>query len=315
MEPLISIIIPVYNVDFYLTRCLKSVINQTYKNLEIIIVDDESEDDSLSICNEFKNKDSRIKVISIKHGGLSKARNTGLDIAKGDYIGFVDSDDCIDKDMFKKLYETLVNNGADISVCNFYRFYENGFLEHDFKATEDLIVLDRNDAIAYLLDDKILRNYVWTKLYSRHLFDGLRFPEGKTYEDIFIALKIFEKINKLAYINDGLYYYYIRSGSIVSSKKEENIKDGLEETYRRYKYVKETYYPKYKEYNITSMIERIVYCAYEISEESNLLKDHSFILKELDEDISTSSKDIISRSCRPHFFDYYCKLSASIEKN
>lgn len=313
MEPLISIIIPVYNVESYLPRCLDSIINQSYKNLEIILINDASTDNSLSICNEYKNKDDRIQLISIEHGGLSKARNTGLDIAKGEYIGFVDSDDYIDKDMYKSLYKALANNGADMSVCTFYRDYPDGTKEYDFLETRDTIIFNKDEAIENILIDKTLRNYVWTKLYSAHLFNDLRFPEGKNYEDIFISIKLLEKINKLIYINKFLYYYVIREGSIDSSKKVGNIKDAIEETYRRYKYIKENYYPKLREYNITSMVERIVFSNSELKDKT-VLNDYSYIFKDLDEDINSSNKEIIRECCISNFLDYYFEISSLIEK-
>ncbi len=312
MEPLISIIVPVYNVEEYLPRCLDSIINQSYKNLEIILINDESTDNSLSICKEFKKKDKRIKLISIKHGGLSKARNTGLDVAKGEYIGFVDSDDFIEEDMYKSLYEAIVKSGAQISVCTFYRYHPD-VLEYDFLESRDEIVFDKEEAIENVLIDKTLRNYVWTKLYSAYIFDDLRFPEGKNFEDIFISIKILEKIDKLIYINKFLYYYVIREGSIDSSKKVENIKDAIEETYRRYKYIKENY-EKYKEYNIAAMIVRLVYCYLDLNQDISLLNEYNYIFSELDKDISSSDIELIKSSCVNNFYNYYCDISSYIEK-
>ena len=312
MEPLISIIVPVYNVETYISKCLDSIINQTYKNLEIILINDESTDNSLSICNEYKNKDDRIKVISIKHGGLSKARNTGLDIAKGDYIGFVDSDDYINEDMYKSLYDALVSSGSDISVCSFYR-HEQGNFECDFNVDEDIITFDRENAIKNILIDKILRNYVWTKLYPAYVFDDLRFPEGKNFEDIFISIKILEKINKLIFINKNLYNYVIRDGSIDSCKSPDNIKDAIEETYRRYKYIKEKYHNKYKEYNITAMIVRLVYAFSELHDDLDVFSEYSYIIKELDEDLNNSDKELIKNSCVADHFEKYCNLSNLIK--
>jgi glycosyltransferase involved in cell wall biosynthesis len=312
LEPLISIIVPVYNVEEYLPRCLDSIINQSYKNLEIILINDESTDNSLSICKEFKKKDKRIKLISIKHGGLSKARNTGLDVAKGEYIGFVDSDDFIEEDMYKSLYEAIVKSGAQISVCTFYRYHPD-VLEYDFLESRDEIVFDKEEAIENVLIDKTLRNYVWTKLYSAYIFDDLRFPEGKNFEDIFISIKILEKIDKLIYINKFLYYYVIREGSIDSSKKVENIKDAIEETYRRYKYIKENY-EKYKEYNIAAMIVRLVYCYLDLNQDISLLNEYNYIFSELDKDISSSDIELIKSSCVNNFYNYYCDISSYIEK-
>ena len=154
---LISIIIPVYNVEQYLSRCIDSVINQTYKNLEIILIDDGSTDDSGEICDEYALKDNRIKVMHKQNGGVSSARNEGLDISKGNYIGFIDSDDFIEKDMYEFLYDLLTKNNCDISCCNKFIFKDNKFIAS--KSFPKGNVLSFNE----VLNDSKHDFYIWNK--------------------------------------------------------------------------------------------------------------------------------------------------------
>lgn len=175
-SPLISIIIPVYNVAPFLSQCIQSVLDQTYTHLEVIIVDDGSTDESPAICDKFAKLDTRIKVIHKKNGGQSDARNAGLDIASGDLIGFVDSDDWIENDMYETLYNLLSKYQADISACAHYIEYGTK-IKAAFESKE-IITFNHKDAMMALIKDKIIRNYVWEKLYKRELFNNLRFPMG-----------------------------------------------------------------------------------------------------------------------------------------
>jgi len=182
MSDLISIIIPVYNVEKYLERCVKSVINQTYKNLEIILVDDGAKDNSGKMCDELSKLDSRIKVIHKENGGLSDARNFGLKIATGDYIGFVDSDDYIADDMYETLYHTIKNNNADISIVSFYEMYKEKVI--GVRDSGNLEILSKQEAMKELLIDTKIQSYAWNKLFKKELFNDLKFPTGKNFEDI-----------------------------------------------------------------------------------------------------------------------------------
>ena len=196
MSDLISIIIPVYNVEKYLERCVKSVINQTYKNLEIILVDDGAKDNSGKMCDELSKLDSRIKVIHKENGGLSDARNFGLKIATGDYIGFVDSDDYIADDMYETLYYTIKNNNADISIVSFYEMYKEKVI--GVRDSGNLEILSKQEAMKELLIDTKIQSYAWNKLFKKELFNDLKFPTGKNFEDIATTLLLFEKCDKVA---------------------------------------------------------------------------------------------------------------------
>lgn len=214
----ISIIVPVYNVEKYLENCIQSILNQTFNDYELILVDDGSTDKSGEICDKYKKMDSRIKVIHKNNGGLSSARNAGLDIACGKYIGFVDSDDSIHPRMYEILYDLIKKHKVDISCCN----YKNTYTlcteyNTDIEQTE-VIEMDNIQAINNLYDKEIGVRLVvaWNKLYSKHLFDDTRYEVGRIHEDEFIAHRILYKCKKIAYTNDELYYYLQREGSIMS---------------------------------------------------------------------------------------------------
>ncbi len=235
--PLISIIIPVYNVEAYLRECVDSVLAQTYSDLEIILVDDGSTDGSAAICDEYATRDPRVRVIHKANGGLSDARNVGLDAATGDYIGFVDSDDWCEQRMFELLMQEAQAYDADIVVCAYYSFEtdpvtteENMWISGPRRRYE----LTTRDAMVMLLKDKEIQNYVWNKLYRAELWDGVRFPVGQKFEDINTAYKVFEKAERVAVIPYGLYYYRMRTDSIVKSGILANEIDCVDANMQRY---------------------------------------------------------------------------------
>ena len=209
---LISVIVPVYNVEKYLEKCVDSIINQTYKNLEIILVDDGATDNSGKMCDEFAKKDSRIKVIHKENGGLSDARNFGLDVATGKYIQFIDSDDYIDEDMLELLYNNIKKYNAEISMCSHYILTEE---ECTAEGTNTLDIYNRVDILKEVLLDEKVRSYAWNKLFLRDLFKEIRFPKGRVFEDVLTIPKIFEKANTVVLDDVSKYYYRQRKGSIL----------------------------------------------------------------------------------------------------
>ena len=220
MKDLISIIIPVYNVSNYLDKCLESICNQTYQNIEIITVNDGSKDDSLNILKKWKKKDSRITIIDKENGGLSSARNAGIEKATGKYIMFIDSDDFADKKFIEILYTNLKKYNKKISICNRYYYYEDGKKYLRFKDNNSIINMDLEEAFLNLLNFINFDMSAWAKLYARELFNDIRFPEKKLSEDYYIMYKLFDKTDGVVYTSKPLLYYLQqRKGSITRNNK------------------------------------------------------------------------------------------------
>lgn len=210
MDDLISIIIPVYKAEPYLKKCVDSIINQTYTNLEIILVDDGSPDGCPQICDEYAAKDNRIKVIHKENGGVSKARNAALDIATGKYIGFIDSDDWAEPKMFEVLYDVLSLSNADISIIS---YTTNDTVSGD-EAPCEVQILSPLEARIEMHKGNKFGGYMWTKLVKRELFEGIRFPENITiYEDLAFSGSLFERCQKVAYMPYKGYHYIQRETS------------------------------------------------------------------------------------------------------
>lgn len=238
---LITVVIPVYNVENYVYDCIQSVINQTYKNLEIIVVNDGSTDNSGDICDELAKSDNRVKVIHKKNGGLSSARNIGIDNANGTYIVFVDSDDTIDCSMIEKLLNICCNNCADIAICNRYYVYDDGKKKLRYPKNKYDLIMNSEEAIKELNSFRYFDMSAWGKIYSINLFREIRFPIGKLSEDYFIMYKLFDSATRIVCNFEPLYYYYQRKGSI--SKKAELHYDFVQAAYEQMRYV-ERKYPK-----------------------------------------------------------------------
>lgn len=226
---LITIVIPVYNVKKYIERCIKSVINQTYKNIEIILVDDGSTDESGDICDEYAKKDNRIKVIHKKNGGLSDARNFGIDAANGKYISFVDSDDFVTNNYVEVLYNLIKNNDSDISVCIWKNIFEDNKTKKSyFTLFHREITATNLVMLQHMLYQKLFDTSACAKLYDISLFDNIRFPKGKLYEDLATTYKLFLKSKTISYSNDEIYYYFVRNNSITQSEFKEKDMDLIE---------------------------------------------------------------------------------------
>lgn len=219
MGKLLSVIIPIYNVEPYLDRCMESIVNQTYKNLEIIMVDDGSPDNCPELCEVWSKKDNRIKVVHKENGGLSDARNVGISVATGEYIAFVDSDDFVDLDMYRYMIDALEKNDADISTCGRYS-YRNGEVSQKHIAANE-IVLTPIQAIDELLRGGLIEEAAWDKIYKKKLFDGIVFPVGEINEDLPIMPLLFEKANKIVCTGKALYYYCDNLGSITHEAYNE----------------------------------------------------------------------------------------------
>ncbi len=223
-QDVISLIVPVYNMEKYLDRCMNSIEKQTYQNLEIILVDDGSTDASPQMCDDYAAKNERIKVVHKANGGLSDARNAGLAVATGSYIGYVDSDDWIEPDMYQRMYEACVTHDADVAVCRYASVYPEQTIK---EGSDRVYVFSRDELVEkYIVDDDsiIIYNSVWSKLFRRSIVEGEFFPVGHNSEDIMYTTKSFCKARRGVYIDRCLYnYVQSREGSIMNTNRTERM--------------------------------------------------------------------------------------------
>ena len=288
-KSLISIVIPIYNVDKYLKKCIESVLNQTYSNLEIILVDDGSPDNCPQICDEYRKKDSRIKVIHKENGGLSDARNVGIDHAKGEYITFIDSDDYVANDYIEYLYNLIVKYGVDISCCSHLVVYNNGQyhgIDENFDESFDKIMFFQKMLYAKKCDVT-----AWAKLYKKDLFNDIRYPKGKIFEDIDTTYKLIDKVKKVACGYSAKYYYMIRKSSITTNGFQDKHYYMIDATLNMCDYLKK--YPELENgctrricYAYISTMNRMINSNYDINS-----------IKELRKKILSHSKLVIDNNC------------------
>lgn len=214
--PLLSVVVPVYNASNILARCIDSILDNTYQNLEVILVDDGSKDDSGKICDEYAQKDCRIRVFHQKNHGQGMARNTGLDMAKGDYITFVDDDDYIESRMYEKLIECALTNDTAITGCSRITEYEDGRSINNFDDRQEGIISGRSCVLDILLQNKHAWGAMWDKIYKAELFEGVRFPDA-SLEDYVVVLQLYYQTEKIYFCADPMYHYSFYQGS--TSKK------------------------------------------------------------------------------------------------
>ncbi len=221
---LISVIVPVYNVEPFLDRCMQSILRQTYRNLEIILVDDGSTDASAQLCDDYARKDGRVKVLHKTNGGLSDARNAGLELASGAYIGYVDSDDWIEPDMYEQMHRACVENNARIAVCRYFNEYRD---RTESGGSGSVVPLSREELLKIYIgghDSYIIYNSVWSKLFARELVQGMVFPKGRNSEDILYTTRAFCKADRAVYLDSSFYHYVIdREGSIMNAAGAERM--------------------------------------------------------------------------------------------
>lgn len=224
--PKLSIIVPVYRVEQFLDKCVTSILKQTFTDFELILVDDGSPDRCGEMCDEYAVKDKRIKVIHKKNGGLSDARNVGIDSAVGSYLGFVDSDDYIAEDMYEVMIKNLEGHEADISVCGMYDCYGDKILRQNVAL--GTFEFNREQAVDWFLGSNGAGLFVCNKIYKREIFKDVRFPVGKLYEDAFIFIDLFLKSEKVIVCTEPKYYYTRRDGSTTMSKFNKRYYDVVE---------------------------------------------------------------------------------------
>lgn len=231
MNDLISVIVPVYKVEPYLDKCISSIVNQTYKNLEVILVDDGSPDNCPSMCDAWAEKDSRIRVIHKTNGGLSDARNAGLAVATGSLISFIDSDDWIEPEFFVCLFEAMAECNADVAECATQFVDENGRTLRTRKvATENI---GRLAALRRLVLEDGVYQTVWDKLYRREIIQDILFEVGKYNEDEFWTDQVLMRANSIAFVSTPLYNYLQRGGSIIGTGYNMRRLDGLDARFQR----------------------------------------------------------------------------------
>ncbi|HBI93586.1 MAG TPA: glycosyl transferase family 2 [Terrisporobacter glycolicus] len=210
----VSIIIPIYNVEKYLCKCIESILAQTHKNLELILVDDGSPDNSPKICDEYAQKDDRVIVIHKPNGGVSSARNAGLDRASGEYIGFIDPDDYIRSDMYELMVDELERNNVNMAICGYDYITENGKVERPYNIRGNELLTQKQFMTMQFDMPPTVRHGVVNKLFTTSTFNGIRFPEGlHSSEDVYVLTECAKKINKVVFIHQPLYKNLMRNGS------------------------------------------------------------------------------------------------------
>lgn len=244
MDDLISVVVPIYNVEPYLRTCVDSIIHQTYKNLEIILVASESTDNSVAIAEEYATNDPRIFVIYRPKLGLSDGRNAGINVAKGKYICFVDSDDYIAPAYVTTLHSLCTEYNADIAQCSFQRFYSENVTKPETYSEKRVMVFDGISMCENLYNSYGYYSTVaWTKLYKTSLFATIRYPVGELYEDTSTTYKLFYAADRVVMIPEKLYHYRMRDGSIMHTSWSEKNLIGLKVMEDRLEFFKDKQLP------------------------------------------------------------------------
>lgn len=275
----LSIVIPVYNVEKYLEDCLDSVLCNNKKNIEVILVDDGSTDRSGDICETYAENDSRVKVIHKRNGGLSSARNKGIQFAAGEYIGFVDSDDMIHELMYVDMLDIAHKHDADIVICGM-RYFSNDISDTTICVhSEKSILVDGEEKFEFIISEKNdMGDFAQNKIYKRTLFYNIEYPEGKIFEDIYTSYKLFGKAKRVFCLNKDYYYYRLRNNSISHSKEfNPHMIDIVYATGEQLAYIQKnaaTYLPfAYQKYLDATIIElRHLYINDKLNEEKTLVK-------------------------------------------
>lgn len=253
---LVSIIVPVYNTEAYIKRCLDSIINQNYRNLEIILINDGSTDNSPAMCDFYAETDSRIRVIHKENGGQSSARNAGLDVCNGDYISFIDSDDWIEPGMYATLLEQLEKYDASLAVCGRYDAYEDADGKKVGKSIENSGLFDAYDVLPEMAVGRLSDFSVCDKLYRKDLWQNTRFPEGEIYEDFAVMYKVLIAAERVVLCNKPFYVYFHRKNSTVTSGFREALTDYPRQTKRFILDISE-WYPEYTDYAVWAHIKAL----------------------------------------------------------
>lgn len=294
----ISIVVPVYNVEQYLDKCIQSILDQTYPNLEVILVDDGSTDRCSQICDEWSLRDSRIRVIHQKNAGVAVARNVGIRAAGGEYLYFVDSDDWIATDLCEKVMQVFAVCDVDIVIFNCDQILENG---KSLGGTETLRegLLSREDALKNLLQGNI-NGYLWNKIYRKKVFDNIWLPERTAFEDMAISYKLLINADQIYCLDEKLYYYYQRAGSATSVLNSRKLCELFLSRWESYEYLK----PLYP--NIAEIVfPRVAQCALRLYDRSLWEKVDEEIYGISQEFLRENKTRILREERAAHIWVYY----------
>jgi len=289
---LISVIVPIYKVENYLDNCIRSIVEQTYQNLEIILVDDGSPDGSPAICDAWEARDARIRVIHKENGGLSDARNAGMAIASGDLISFIDSDDAVAPDFLMCLWEAMMQRHADVAECAVSFVDEAGNLVRH-RASAAVTEMGSLEALRRLVLEDGIYQTVWNKLYRRWVVAGIPFEVGKYNEDEFWTYRVFDRIEKLVTVEKPLYYYLQRSTSIIGVGYNLRRIDGLEARFQRMLYLQ-----KYEPLAALTRQQLILDCMWHYQAASRMTDTHQrrqardYVRRVLDQIPAIAGKDL-----------------------
>lgn len=325
MQIKVSVIVPIYNVERYLRKCIDSIINQSYRNLEIILVDDGSPDNCGKICDEYSTRDMRVKVIHKTNGGLSDARNAGMRIASGDYFAFVDSDDWIEPQMFERLVNNSIIFEADISVGGVVDLLEEDNRYIPFKSTFDgkltNYVLEKEDAMKkYFLGSWS----AWDKIYKKSVFDGIWYPKGEINEDEAIVLQLLDRCKNVCYTNEVFYNYVTRpkSSSITATAFSPKKIAWYEHCKANLEFVKQKY-PALTEYAEKRYFSSLIWCLNNMTADVNKFKNN---IEPLRKELKSTFKKFISNQhiekkekfrgfCLAYGYDLYAAIVKILGKH
>lgn len=298
----ISIIVPVYKVEAFLDRCVQSIANQTYRNLEIILVDDGSPDDCPAICDAWAAKDNRVKVIHKTNGGLSDARNAGMAIATGELMGFVDSDDWIAPDMYQLLYENMQHNDSDISACGVEMVWEDG-TEPRMLTKSGSCALNTEDAMRAIIDESWLKQPVWYKLYKADLIRNIPFPVGKYHEDVFWSYQAVGRAKRVSVFDTPCYFYLQRSNSIMGEGYSLKRLDAIEAKQKRLRFVQESF----PQFASAAQLDLLFTCLYhgQLAENHLSKEEQKNVFRVLKDTISSCPK-LEASAMRKLLFTHWC---------
>ncbi|WP_300766235.1 glycosyltransferase family 2 protein [uncultured Acetatifactor sp.] len=291
-NPLISVIIPIYNVEKYLPTCMESIFSQTYRKLEIILVDDGSKDNCSRLCDEYAEKDDRVKIYHKENGGLSDARNYGVERANGEYITYVDSDDYVDSDYIEYLYLLIRKYNSQIALCQHRVHYNNGFIKEIGKTGDEELTVSR--CLERMLYHDVIDTSAWAKLYHRDLFHGVCYPVNKIFEDTATTYILMMKCEKIAIGYESKYNYIFRNNSIINSEFNRNKLDLIEITDKMALDIIQKY-PDLKK----AVLRRQIYARFSTLNQMLGISGYSDIRDELIRYIKMHKKDIICNHKTP----------------